>query len=159
VQVWRGSVGTITTSGILAFGWTFSWLWFGLSAWSLVILSWCIGLGERCATLFDYWSTSIIILYANIKVLGGGLCAYGWVTILLYCVWKNEHISLFLTTKTTLQDVGDHFGDPIDTRRTQYNFDEPPLSLTAIELMPTMNLFLVQYSYSHSYGEVVENSI
>jgi hypothetical protein len=102
VQVWRGSVGTITGSGILAFGWTFSWLWFGISAWSLVILSWCIGLGERCATLVDYWSASIIILYVNIKVLRGGLCAYGWVTILLYCVWKNEHISLFLTTNTTL---------------------------------------------------------
>jgi hypothetical protein len=33
----------------------------------------------------------------KVKVLGGGLCAYGWVTILLYCLWKNEHISLFLT--------------------------------------------------------------
>jgi hypothetical protein len=109
----------------------------------LVILSWCIGLGERYATLVDYSSASIIILYVNIKVLGGGLCAYGWVTILLYCVWKNEHISLFLTTKTTRQDVGDLFGDLADTRRTRYNFDEPPLALISIELMPTMNLFLV----------------
>jgi hypothetical protein len=24
-------------------------------------------------------------------VLGGGICAYGWVTILLYCLWLNEH--------------------------------------------------------------------
>jgi hypothetical protein len=84
-------------TGILAFGWTFSWLWFGISAWSLVILAWCTSLGERCATLVGYCSASIIILSVKVKVLGGGLCAYGWVTILLYCLWKNEHISLFLT--------------------------------------------------------------
>jgi hypothetical protein len=24
---------------------------------------------------------------SRLKVLGGGLCAYGWVTILLYCLW------------------------------------------------------------------------
>jgi hypothetical protein len=40
-QVWRGSAATAAATGIFAFGWTFSWLWFGLSAWSLVILSWC----------------------------------------------------------------------------------------------------------------------
>jgi hypothetical protein len=31
-------------------------------------------------------------------VLEGGLCSYGWVTILLYCLWKNEHISFILTS-------------------------------------------------------------
>jgi hypothetical protein len=25
-------------------------------------------------------------------VLGGGIRVYGWVTILLYCLWLNEHI-------------------------------------------------------------------
>ena len=67
----------------------------GLSAWSLVILAWCASLGEMCATLVGYWFASKIILFVKVKVLGGGLCAYGWVTILLYCLYKNEHISLF----------------------------------------------------------------
>jgi hypothetical protein len=31
--------------------------------------------------------SSGIILSVKFKVLGGGLCAYGWVTILLYCLW------------------------------------------------------------------------
>jgi hypothetical protein len=44
----------------------------GLSAWSLVILSWCASLGERCATLVGYWSASGIILSVKVKVLGGG---------------------------------------------------------------------------------------
>jgi hypothetical protein len=39
-------------------------------------------------------------------------------------------------TKTTLQDAGDLVGDPVDTRRTQYNLEEPPLALTSNELMP-----------------------
>jgi hypothetical protein len=73
------------------------WLLVGLSSWSLVILAWCATLGERCATLVGYCSASGIILSVKVKVLGGGLYAYGWVTILLYCLWKNEHISLFLT--------------------------------------------------------------
>jgi hypothetical protein len=33
------------------------------------------------------WISSEIILSVKVKVLGGGLCAYGWVTILLYCLW------------------------------------------------------------------------
>ena len=75
----------------------FAWLWFRLFAWSLVILAWYASLGERWDTLVGYWSTSGIILSIKVKVLGGGLCAYGWVTILLYCLWKNEHISFILT--------------------------------------------------------------
>jgi hypothetical protein len=92
------SATAAAATGILAFGWTFSWLWFGLSAWSLVILAWCASLGERCATLVGYWSASKIILSVKVKVLGGGLYAYGRVTIFLYCIWKNEHISLFSNT-------------------------------------------------------------
>jgi hypothetical protein len=47
--------------------------------------------------LVVYWSSTKIILSVKVKVLRGGLCAYCWVTILLYFLWKNEHISLFLT--------------------------------------------------------------
>jgi hypothetical protein len=46
--------------------------------------------------LVRYWSTTKIILFVKVKVLGGGLCVYGWVTILLYCLWKKEHISFIL---------------------------------------------------------------
>jgi hypothetical protein len=45
--------------------------------------------------LVSYWSATKIILSVKVKVFGGGLCAYGWVTILLYRLWKNEHVSLF----------------------------------------------------------------
>jgi hypothetical protein len=48
------------------------------------------------------WSVTGIILSVKVKVLGGGLCAYGWVTILLYCLWKNEHISFILTYTTSV---------------------------------------------------------
>jgi hypothetical protein len=96
-QVWRGSEVAVAATGILDFGCTFSQLWFVLFAWSLVILSWCASLGERSTTLVIYWSDFRIILSVKVKVLGGGLCAYGWVTILLYCLCKNKHISLFIT--------------------------------------------------------------
>jgi hypothetical protein len=71
------SAVVVATTGILDFGWTFSWLWFGLPAWYLVILVWCATLGERCATLVGYFSSSRIIFSIKVKVLGGGLGAYG----------------------------------------------------------------------------------
>jgi hypothetical protein len=84
----------------------FSWLWFGLFVWPLVIVAWCANLGERCTTLVGYCSASGITLSVKVKVLKGGLCAYGWVTKLLYCLWKNEHISLFLTGYGVLVSIG-----------------------------------------------------
>jgi hypothetical protein len=59
--------------------------------------------------------------------------------------------------QTTLQDAGDHFGDLANTRKTQYYFEEPPLSLIATKPMSPKNLFLVQYSNPKSYGEVAVN--
>jgi hypothetical protein len=61
----------------------YSWFWFGLSGWYTSLerevryLGWLLVLGF----------SSIIILSDKVKVLGGGLCAYGWVTILLYFLW------------------------------------------------------------------------
>jgi hypothetical protein len=55
-----------------------------------------------CATLVVYWSSIEIILSDKVKVLRGGICAYGWVEILLYFIWKNEHISLFLIAQTSI---------------------------------------------------------
>jgi hypothetical protein len=61
-----------------------------------VTLSWVIGLDFLLGlwlsllgvlALVGYWSATGIILSVEVKVLGGGLCAYGWVTILLYCLW------------------------------------------------------------------------
>jgi hypothetical protein len=61
-----------------------------------VTLSWVIALDfllGPCLSLLgalalvDYWYATIIILSVKVKVLRGGLCAYGWVTILLYCLW------------------------------------------------------------------------
>jgi hypothetical protein len=45
--------------------------------------------------------------------------------------------------KTTLQDVGDLVGDLDNTRRTQSDFEESPLALTATEPMSPKHLFLV----------------
>jgi hypothetical protein len=44
--------------------------------------------------------------------------------------------------QTTLQDAGDLVGDPTDTRRTQYDFEEPPLALTSTEPLPPKTYFL-----------------
>jgi hypothetical protein len=61
-----------------------------------VILSWVIGLEFLLGlwlsllgalALVGYWSASGIILSVKVKVLEVGLCAYGWVKILLYCLW------------------------------------------------------------------------
>jgi hypothetical protein len=45
--------------------------------------------------------------------------------------------------QTTLQDAMDLIGDPTNTRRTRSNFEEPTISLTAIEPFPFRNIFLV----------------
>jgi hypothetical protein len=45
-----------------------------------------------CRTfLVGYWFATRILLSVKVKVLRGGISAYGWVTILLYCLWLNEH--------------------------------------------------------------------
>jgi hypothetical protein len=81
-----------------------SWLWFGLSlgyGLDFILGFWLFFLGalsleKGASSLVGYWSATRIILSVKVKVLGGGLCAYVWVTILLYCLWKKEHIPLFL---------------------------------------------------------------
>ena len=39
---------------------------------------------------------------------------------------------------------GDLVGDSVDTRRTRFDFKEPPLSLTGTEPLPPRHIFLVQ---------------
>jgi hypothetical protein len=94
VQIWRGSA---VATEILAFGWTWS-LGYGLDfllGFWLYLLG-ALPLEKGALALVGYWSAVRIILFVKVKVLEGGLCAYGWVTILLYCLWKNEHISFIL---------------------------------------------------------------
>jgi hypothetical protein len=71
-QVWRGTAAVVVAIDILVLAWNFSWLWFGISAWPLVILAWCTCLGERCATLVGCWIAFEIILSVKVKVLEGG---------------------------------------------------------------------------------------
>jgi hypothetical protein len=59
----EGVQAVTAATKILAFGWTFSWLWFGLSALFLVILAWCATLGERWASLG--W---LLVCYRNYSV-------------------------------------------------------------------------------------------
>ena len=82
-----------------------SWLWFELSlgyGLDFLLGFWLFLLGalpleKGVLPLVGYWSATKIVLSVKFKVLGGGLCAYVWVTILLYCLQKNEQIHLFLT--------------------------------------------------------------
>jgi hypothetical protein len=84
--------------------WTFPWLWFGNSLGYgldfllvfLLLFRSVLPLGKGALPLVGYWYSTRIILPVKLKVLGGVLCAYGWVTIFLYCLWKKEHIPLFL---------------------------------------------------------------
>jgi hypothetical protein len=49
-------------------------------------------------------------------------------------------------------------GDPTDTRRTQYDFEEPPITLIATKSLPPRHIFLVQSLDPHSYGEDARNT-
>jgi hypothetical protein len=104
-QVWWSAVAVAAT-GILAFGWTWS-LGYGLDfllGFWLFLLG-ALPLEKGALALVGYWSATEIIMSVKVHVLAGGLCAYDWVTILLYCLWKNEHISLFL--KLIATDIRD----------------------------------------------------
>jgi hypothetical protein len=59
--------------------------------------------------------------------------------------------------QTTLQDAGGLVGDPVDTRRTPSNFEEPPLALIATEPLSPMHIFLVQSLDPQSYGKATGN--
>jgi hypothetical protein len=90
----------------LAFGWTWS-LGYGLDfllGFWLFLLG-ALPLEKGALALVSYWSATKIILSVKVKVLGGGLCAYGSVTILLYCLWKNENISFILISYVKKFDV------------------------------------------------------
>jgi hypothetical protein len=58
---------------------------------------------------------------------------------------------------TTLDDVGDLVGDPTDTKRTRYDFEDTPIALTATKPFPSRHIFLVQSSDPQYYGEAVGN--
>jgi hypothetical protein len=58
---------------------------------------------------------------------------------------------------TTLQDVGDLVSDPVNTRRTRSDFEEPPIALTATEPFPSRHIFLVQSLDPHCYGKAFGN--
>jgi hypothetical protein len=97
VKVWRSAVAAPAT-GILTFGWTWS-LGYGLD---FLLGFWLFLLGvlpleKGALALVGYGSATRIILSVKVKVLEGDLCAYDWVTILLYCLWKNEHVYFNLT--------------------------------------------------------------
>jgi hypothetical protein len=77
---------------------------------------------------------------------------------------ESEHLDEFVEpyqrskwAQTTLQDAGDLIGDPANTRRTRYDFEEPHVSITSIEPFPSRNLFLIQSLDPQSYGEAVGN--
>jgi hypothetical protein len=52
---------------------------------------------------------------------------------------------------------GDLVGDPVNTRRTRFDFKEPHVALTTTEPLPSRNIFLVQSSDPQSYGKAAGN--
>jgi hypothetical protein len=60
--------------------------------------------------LVGYLIATGILLSVKVKVLGGGIRTYGWVTILLYCLWLNEHTHFYniLERCATLRDPTCH---------------------------------------------------
>ena len=42
---------------------------------------------------------------------------YGWVTILLYCLWLNEHIHYFLTPRGNVKRTGRKMEMPLEARK------------------------------------------
>jgi hypothetical protein len=50
--------------------------------------------------LVGYWFAIEILLSVKVKVLGGGINVYGWVTILLYFLWLKEHTHFTNTPNT-----------------------------------------------------------
>jgi hypothetical protein len=78
---------------------------------------------------------------------------------------KSEHLDAIVEPEkrpkwahTTLQDAGNLIGDPANTRRTRYDFKEPPVALTSTEPLPSKNLFLGQSSNPQSYGKAARNT-
>jgi hypothetical protein len=56
----------------------------------VIVLDFLIGLWLSllgALALVGYWYATKIIMSVKFKVLGGGLCAYGWVKIFLYFLW------------------------------------------------------------------------
>jgi hypothetical protein len=76
-QVWRVVVAVVTTTCNFSFS----------------RLEFFISLGYPCLVHYPWLAIDFIpkLFSVKVKVLGGGICAYGWVTILLYCLWLNEH--------------------------------------------------------------------
>ena len=58
---------------------------------------------------------------------------------------------------TTLQDEGDLVGDPADTRKTQSDFEEPPIAFNATKPLTSRHLLLVQFSDPQYYDEATGN--
>jgi hypothetical protein len=65
---------------------------------NLHLLFFWVGLNDQfwlsflgALALVSYWFATRIILSIKAKVLEGGISAYGWVTILVYFLWLNEH--------------------------------------------------------------------
>ena len=84
-KFWSAVVATAT--GILVIGYGLDSL-FGALTLDRRMLPWLV-IGSKGLLLE--------LFYMSRLRCSGVASPYGWVTILLYCLWKNVHISLFLT--------------------------------------------------------------
>jgi hypothetical protein len=65
---------------------------FGLSG-----LNFLISLGYLCLVHWPCLAIDLLpeFFSVKVKVLGSGICANGWLTIFLYCLWLKEHTYYF----------------------------------------------------------------
>jgi hypothetical protein len=61
--------------------------------------------------------------------------------------------------QSTLQEAGDLAGDPLDSRRTRSQHEEPSHVLSSFEPVMPMHFYMVQYSDPQIYSEVVGNPL
>jgi hypothetical protein len=102
-KFWRGSAVATTTTRILDLVMVgiYTWLCFGFSSlfmvWILCLVHYPWREIHYLGWILVLRFSSRIILSIKVKGAQGKLCTYGWVTILLYFLWKNENISFIIT--------------------------------------------------------------
>ena len=72
---------------------------------------------------------------------------------------KRTRILRNIYVQTTPQDASDLMGDPVDSRRTQSQFEEPSHALIATELLILMHCYMVLSLDSCTYAKATGNPL
>jgi hypothetical protein len=61
--------------------------------------------------------------------------------------------------QSTLQEAGNLAGDPLDSRRTRSQHEEPSNVFSYFQPVMPMHCYIVQYSYPWAYSEAMGNPL